>query len=224
MMLRYRMYCTVARWQLNVIRAGLIGLLCLPLGPAPTRAQDAPPTGSIEACLAPHGEREQYLAGLIATGWRDLPPDGRDAALAMLADAYLPVTGQIDGTWADHLANRESALIFWTDLAQNRTLMQREGFVLLLAGFRDDDDKMRVECWTAGPVSPVTDDFFALIGAVYQSEGVTMTQVNLPATDDRPATELFVSRLTPPLAVDPPLAATDGLRTRIVFAMQEGAR
>lgn len=189
--------------------------------PAQAGAQGIAPAGTVEACLAAHGERERYLAELMASGWRDVPPDGRLAALAMLADTYLPVTGQIDGTWADHLASRAAALEFWTDLAQNRTLLAREGAVLLLAGFRDDNSKMRVECWKAGPQTPVTDDFFALVGAVYQSEGVTMTQVNLPATEDRPATELFVIRLDPAMPADPPLAATDGLRTRIVFSMPE---
>lgn len=198
---------------------GLIGALCLIFNAALARAEPAPYTGSIEACLSDHGSRERYLAGLMSGGWRDVPPDQREGALRMLADAYLPVTGTIDGTWADHLANRGAALAFWADLARNRTILSRGGVVLLLAGFRDDNATMRVECWTAGPQNPVTDDLFALIGAVYQSEGVSMTQVNLPATDTRPATELFVSRLDPAFPADPPLAATDGLRSRIVFAM-----
>ena len=121
------------------------------------------------------------------------------------------------------MARRAEARAFWADLAQNRTLLSREGFVLLLAGFRDDNGTMRVECWTAGPASAVTDDLFSLIGTAYGTDGVTMTQVNLAATADRPATELFVSRLSPPVPVDPPLAATDGLRTKIVLDPDEAA-
>ena len=211
------------RRPMAALRAGQVCLFCFGCWTAPVLAQDGAPTTSIEACLATHGERERYLAGLMAAGWRDVFPDQRDTALAMLADAFLPVTGQIDGTWADHVAVRRSALDFWTALARNRTLMSRDGVVLLLAGFRDDNGTMRVECWAAGPPSPMTDDFFALIGAAYQSEGVSMTQVNMAARDDRPATELFVSRLEPLPPLDPPLAATDGLRTRIVFAMGEVA-
>lgn len=186
---------------------------------ASARAQDAMPSlaavGSVEPCLATHGERDMYRAGLEATGWVDVAPRSRPDALAMLADAFVPVTGLLDGSWATHMANRAAARTFWADLANNRTLMQREGWVLLLAGFRDDDGTLRVECWTAGPLSPVTDDFFALIGVIWQTEGVSISQVNLPATDTRPATELFVSRLTAPAPPDPPLAATDGLRTLI---------
>jgi hypothetical protein len=193
------------------------GALALPAAAQPATS------GSVEPCLQPHGDRDLYHDGLAATGWVDLAEDQRAGGLAMLADAFLPVTGQIGGTWADHMAHRPAARAFWDDLAQNRILMWRDGVVLLLAGFRDDSGDMRVECWTAGPHTDTTDDFFALIGQVWQSEGVTMTQVNLPADANRPATELFISRLSPPVAADPPLTATDGLRTRITFALAQAS-
>jgi len=194
-------------------------MMCAATAGAQDAAQNAAPntapSGSVEPCLAPHGDRDLYRAGLTATGWVDVAPQSRPDALAMLADAFVPVTGLLDGSWDTHMANRAAARAFWADLADNRTLMQRDGWVLLLAGFRDDDGTLRVECWTAGPTSPVTDDFFALIGEIWQTDGVSISQVNLPASDTRPATELFVSRLTPPAPPDPPLAATDGLRTRV---------
>ena len=193
--------------------AGRVMIAALALAPLPALAQ----SGSVEPCLAAHGNRDLYRADLALVGWTDLPQDQRAAGLAMLADVYLPVTAPGDGTWAGLMAGRAGARAFWDDLAGTRTLMTRDGAVLLLAGFRDDNGDVRVECWAAGPRSEVTDSFFQMIGQVWQTEGVQMTQVNLPATSDRPTTEVFVSRLTPPVAVDPPLAATDGLRTRITI-------
>lgn len=212
----------VARVFVGLI-AGLGVILWAALVQADEDAARPTYSGSVEPCLSPHGERDLYHAGLIQTGWADIAQDGRAAALAMLADAFLPVTGQLDGTWATHLANRAAARTFWLDLANGRTLMARDGHVLLLAGFRDDTGDYRVECWTAGPATSVTDDFFGLIGVIWQTEGVSISQVNLPATDARPATELFISRLTPPSPPDPPLAATDGLRTRISFVLPVAA-
>ena len=195
--------------------------------PPPAYAPVAEPTaaysGSMEPCLMPHGQRDLYRAGLMATGWVDISEAGRPVAIAMLADAFLPITGAMDGLWADHLAHRPASYQFWTDMAQNRTLMEREGRILLLAGFLDPSGEMRVECWTAGPETASTDSFFLLAGQVWQSEGVTMTQLNIPETQATAATEILVSRITPPAPMQPPLAASDGLRTTTIFPMREGS-
>ena len=177
-------------------------------------------SGSMEPCLLGHGQRDLYRAGLLATGWVDISEAGRPVAIAMLADAFLPITGAMDGPWEDHLAHRPASHQFWAEMAQNRTLMEREGRILLLAGFLDANGEMRVECWTAGPQTTATDSFFLLAGQVWQSEGVMMTQLNIPATEVTAESEILVSRITPPGPMDPPLAASDGLRTTTIFPMQ----
>lgn len=176
-------------------------------------------SGSMEPCLAPHGDRDLYHDGLLSTGWVDVSDAGREVAVAMIADAFLPITGPLGSPWDEVIAHRAGSRAFWTDLAQGRTLMEREGWVLLLAGFRDDNGEMRVECWSAGPESPATDGFFALAGQMMQGDGVQMTALGIAPDGTHPATELLVSRLVPPAPPDPPLAATDGLRTRITFLL-----
>lgn len=178
-------------------------------------------SGSIEPCLSPHGDRDRYLDGLLSVGWTQVRDQDRQAALAVLADTFLPAIGQIDSGWPDHMAFRAAAAAFWADLSRNRILMTREDQVLLLAGFATDQGEMVVECWVAGPQTRATDDFLILAGTAYQGDGVVMTQLNMSATPDRPRTEIFVSRLTPPVPVDPPLAGTDGLRSRITFDRPE---
>lgn len=178
-------------------------------------------SGSMEPCLAPHGDRDTYRADLLSTGWVDVSEAGRAVAVAMIADAFLPVTGPLGERWDAVIAHRAEARVFWTDLAQGRTLMEREGWVLLLAGFRDDNGEMRVECWSAGPESAATDGFFALAGQMMQGDGVQMTALGIPAGPDHAETEILVSRLVPPTEPEPPLAATDGLRTTVIFPMSE---
>lgn len=187
----------------------------------PTQQPVVPDTysGSMEPCLLGHGQRDLYRDGLLATGWVDISEAGRAVAIAMLADAFLPITGAMDGAWEEHLAYRPASHQFWADMAQNRSLMEREGRILLLAGFLDANGEMRVECWSAGPETTVTDSFFLLAGQVWQSEGVMMTQLDIPATAVTPQSEIFVSRIIPPSPMQPPLAASDGLRTTTIFPM-----
>ncbi len=185
--------------------------------PCATLADITSYSGTVEPCLSPHGDRDQYHAGLETVGWTDIAQGDRAAALAVLADTFLPATGQIDASWTDHMAYRAQARGFWDDLSQNRILMERDDQVLLLAGFAMDTGEMVVECWVAGPQTNATDNFLALAGVAYQGDGVVMTQLNLPDDPTRPKTEIFVSRITPPDPIDPPLAGTDGLRTRITF-------
>jgi hypothetical protein len=177
-------------------------------------AEPATYTGTVEPCFSGHGDRDLYRAGLTATGWTDLPDEARPNALDMLSDAYLPIILGVDQPLEALVARRAEARLFWEDLARNRTLMGRDGQVLLLAGFLSPDGKMIVECWVAGPETTVTDDMMTLIGATYEAPGIRMAQVNLPAADTRPPSELFVSRLS---LQSPTLAATDALRTRITF-------
>jgi hypothetical protein len=196
---------------------GLIAALALIFAASLARAAEPGSySGTVEPCLSPHGDRDLYLAGLAGTGWTDLDPAARDTALDMLADAYLPIILGVDLPLDALVARRDEARAFWDDLSQNRTLMGRDGQVLLLAGFLSPEGQMIVECWVAGPEDPVTDDIMSLIGATYDAPGIRMAQVNLPASDTRPATELFVSRLS---LASPTLAATDALRTRITFTM-----
>lgn len=196
--------------------------LCLSSGPV--LAQDpADYSGSIEPCLSPHGDRDLYLEGLQTVGWTPVADENRDAALAVLADTFLPAIGQIDSGWPDHMEFRAEAATFWADLSQGRILMTREDQVLLLAGFATAEGEMVVECWVAGPETRATDDFLILAGIAYQGDGVVMTQLNIPENPTRPRTEIYVSRLTPPVPVDPPLAGTDGLRSRITFVRPETA-
>lgn len=206
----------VALPALAILLGALLGAASLA---APALAQDPPAySGSMEPCLAPHGDRDLYRAGLQSTGWVDVSEAGREVAVAMIADAFLPVTATAIGLpWPDLVASRAEARAFWTDLSQGRTIMEREGRVLLLAGFRDDTGEMRVECWTAGPQDAATDGFFALAGEVLHSDGVWMAALGIAADDQHPRTEILVSRLAPPAPVDPALAATDGLRTTITF-------
>jgi len=194
---------------------GLIAALALIFAASLVRAADPGPyTGTVEPCLSDHGDRDRYRAGLNGTGWTDLDPVARDRALDMLADAYLPIILGVDLPLETLVNRRDEARAFWEDLSRNRTLMGREDQVLLLAGFLSPEGQMIVECWVAGPENPVTDDMMALIGATYDAPGIRMAQANLVATDTRPATELFVSRLS---LASPTLAATDALRTRITF-------
>jgi hypothetical protein len=194
---------------------GLIAALALIFAASLVRAADPGPyTGTVEPCLSGHGDRDRYRAGLNGTGWTDLDPVARDRALDMLADAYLPIILGVDLPLETLVTRRDEARAFWEDLSRNRTLMGREDQVLLLAGFLSPEGQMIVECWVAGPENPVTDDMMALIGATYDAPGIRMAQANLVATDTRPATELFVSRLS---LSSPTLAATDALRTRITF-------
>lgn len=194
---------------------GLIAALALIFAASLVRAADPGPyTGTVEPCLSGHGDRDRYRAGLNGTGWTDLDPTARDRALDMLADAYLPIILGVDLPLETLVTRRDEARAFWEDFSRNRTLMGREDQVLLLAGFLSPEGQMIVECWVAGPENPVTDDMMALIGATYDAPGIRMAQANLVATDTRPATELFVSRLS---LASPTLAATDALRTRITF-------
>ncbi len=103
----------------------------------------------------------------------------------MLADAYLPITGDVDGTWDAHMAHRAAARAFlgrsgpepYPDGA--RRVRPVAGRVPRRYG------EMRVECWNCRPRKAApTDNFFALLGQIWQGDGTVMTQVNLPATAD----------------------------------------
>jgi hypothetical protein len=199
-----------------------VAMLTLPATGVLARAQEtAVYSGSAEPCLSPHGDRDRYREGLESVGWTIVPDGDRAAALGVLADTFLPVTVEFGGGWADHTGPRAAAIAFWEDLARNRMLMTRDGQILLLAGFATDLGEMIVECWVAGPETRATDDFLILAGIAYQGDGVVMTQLNIAPSADRPSTEIFVSRLSPPAEIDPPLAGTDGLRTRITFMRPE---
>ena len=171
-------------------------------------------SGTVEPCLSGHGDRDRYQTGLASTGWEAIAPEGRGQALDMLTDAYLPVILGPDLPVDVLLSRRAEARAFWDDFTRNRTLMTREGQVLLLAGLRSETGEMTVECWVAGPTAAVTDDLFDLVGPTLTAPGVRMAQINLPADATRPRTELLLSRLSPE---GPALSATDGLRTTIRF-------
>jgi hypothetical protein len=209
----------------QVMRRGgqrLLIALALLAGPATAGAQDRGLAAAVAPCLAPHGLRDVYQTDLGALGWVTLPDDQRQAAQAMIADAFLPLTsGLFDVPFADLMTQRAAARDFWADLARNRMILWRDGAVLLVAGFRDDDGSMRVECWMAGPENAATDDALALIGQVWRAEGLALTEIALAASADDPTTTILISRSTPPAAVDPALAATDGLRTRITFRRED---
>jgi hypothetical protein len=197
--------------------------LSLMLLAVPAGATDGPTmAAAVAPCLSPHGQRDQYQADLTAQGWVTLPDDQREAGLAMISDAFLPLTGgQIDAPWDILQDSRAVARAFWADLAGSRLMMWRDGVVLLLAGFRDEDGSLRVECWTAGPENTATDDAFALIGEIAGGGGARITQLQLAPVDGAPDTSILVVRVTPPTTPEPPLAATDGLRTRIVLTEKE---
>ena len=199
----------------------MVAVVLALLAPCAAVADMTSYTGTVEPCLSPHGDRDQYHTGLQSTGWTDIADADRAVALLVLADTFLSATGQIDASWADHMAYRAQAQGFWDDLSTNRILMEREDQVLLLAGFATDLGEMIVECWIAGPQNNATDNFLALAGVAYQGDGVLMTQLNLPDDPTRPKTEIFVSRITSPTPIDPPLAGMDGLRTRITFMRPE---
>lgn len=194
---------------------GLIAALALIFAASLGRAAEPGAyTGTVEPCLSGHGDRDRYRDGLTATGWADITLDARPTALAMLADAYLPIILGVDQPLELLVARRDEARAFWEDLSRNRLILGRDGQVLLLAGFLSPEGRMIVECWVAGPEVAVTDDLMGLIGATYSAPGIRMAQVNLPASGTRPETELFVSRIS---LESPTLAATDALRTRITF-------
>jgi len=194
---------------------GLIMALALIFAASFTRPAAAQGySGTVEPCLSAHGDRNRYEAGLTSTGWAALAPEGRDRALDMLTDAYLPVILGPELPVGSLVARRAEARGFWEDFSRNRTLMSREGQVLLLAGLRTAEGEMTVECWVAGPAAAVTDDLFDLVGPTLTAPGVRMAQINLPAAATRPRTELLVSRLSPE---GPTVSATDGLRTTIRF-------
>jgi hypothetical protein len=194
---------------------GLIAALAVIFAASFARAGNAQVySGTVEPCLSGHGDRDTYLAGLKGTGWTDIAPESRANALDMLADAYLPIILGVDQPLPALVARRAEARAFWEDLSQNRSILVRDGQVLLLAGFLSPEGRMIVECWVAGPTISVTDDMMNLIGATYEAPGIRMAQVNIPAQDDRPDAEIFVSRLS---LTSPTLAATDALRTRVTF-------
>ena len=200
----------------DVLWLGLIGVLGIILAASVTRPAAAQTyTGTIEPCLSTHGDRDRYLAGLAATGWTEVPQDGRAAALDMLTDAYLPAILGTDLAVTELVSRRAEARAFWDDFSRNRIVLAREGQVLLLSGIVTNTDEMVVECWVAGPAAPVTDDLLDLVGPMIAIPGLEMAQINLPAEGDRPVTEYLVSRLS---LKSPALAATDGLRTTIRFA------
>lgn len=174
-------------------------------------------SGVLEPCLLPHGNPETYRATLHAVGWTDIPADGRAGALERLAEVWLPVTGRIEGSWAEHLAHRPQARAFWADIADRRTLMERDGMVLLLAGFEDLRGNLRVECWTAGDMGPMTQSFFDLLGSGFEQDGIRMTQIEVPAADSFPQTGYFIIRMQPPAAFAEHLTGGDGIRTTITF-------
>jgi len=189
-----------------------------PETPAPEIPENAVTvTGILEPCLLPHGDPETYRATLRAVGWSDIATEQRPDALDRLTDVWLPVTGRIDGSWDDHLAHRADARAFWADFVGQRTLMERDGKVLLLAGFEDARGNLRVECWTAGPANPMTDSFFALLGYGYDADGIQMTQIIVPANDAFPETEYFILRLAPPPALTGRITGGDGIRTTITI-------
>lgn len=194
---------------------GLIMALALIFAASLTRRAEAQTySGTIEPCLSTHGERDLYRAGLIETGWTDIPADARPAALDMLTDAWLPIILGTELPIETLIARRAEARAFWEDFSRNRTVMERQEQVLLLAGIVSDDGQMIVECWVAGPAAAVTDDLIGLVGAMISSPGIEMAQINLAADSDRPETEFLVTRLS---LESPTLAATDGLRTTILF-------
>jgi hypothetical protein len=174
-------------------------------------------SGTVEPCLLPHGKPEVYRATLRGVGWSDIPEADRPAAIDRLMRMWLPITGQVEGSWADHIAHIPQALAFWSGFAANRTLMQRDDQVLALAGIAETDATLRVECWIAGGRSQVTDYFFDLVGPVYENQGVKITQIGVPLSDSMPETDYLLIRLTPPAELAAEIPGGDGMRTGITF-------
>lgn len=174
-------------------------------------------SGTVEPCLLQHGNPETYRATLRAVGWADVADADRAAAVDRLMRLWLPVTGMVDGSWDDHVAHLTDALAYWTGFTANRTLMQRGGQVLALAGIAETDEILRVECWIAGDTSMVTDYFFDLVGLAHDNAGVQITQIGVPANDDLPETDYLLIRLTPPAAYSAIIPGGDGMRTGITI-------
>jgi hypothetical protein len=188
--------------------AGLVAALAVVAVPA--AAQPSLPDW-LSPCLADRGDRDRYRAALADAGWDTATGPDRAAALAALADAFLPsITDSVD--WADRDLRVEAAAE-WDEFLADAPLFLRDGAALHLAGYRSDGPLMAVECWVALPDPALTEPPLAAGRADARLETYDGFVMVTAEWDESPtqAVTLRAVRLAPPADLRPPLAATDAL-------------
>ena len=208
---------------------GLILLSSFAYGAADTDPLSPP----FDTCYVPLSGKNDYLTGLQAEGWTDA--DDRIAAMARLIDAFLPINAPQPTDWAGMMDYRSGAAAADAmTLMNGRAILEQDGATLLLAGYMVPDGRLQVECAIALADDRLTNDFFegteADIGHDADEElnaeedhdhidlnGYRMvTYSGIVEGDDAEAT-IYVMQLVPESDPVPPLAASNGVLTRLTF-------
>lgn len=182
---------------------------------APPAMAQGPAGPNIEACQAAHFEHDRYREDLQAAGWLPVAEDHRQAAIAALADAFLPVI-ETDNP-ADRAAWRALSLSVLQATAENRLIMVMPGAAVMVTGFEADDGTRRVECWMALQDGALVD---GLIDAAEAPDGIDPAEPGYAvygpvALDERRDFTVVATRHLPLPGMVP--AATHGLMTRTDF-------
>lgn len=187
-------------------------LLAAALAISTGAARASEPRINIEACQAGHFERDRYRDDLQAEGWQTIAEDQREAAIAQLADAFLPLVLTAD--YDDRDAWRAESLAVFQAEAEGRLIMAQPGAVLLMAGLGADDGSLRVDCWVALQDGTLVD---ALIHAAETPDGMDPANPGYAVygpNELEPGRELtLVASRHPPLPGQS-LAASHGLLSR----------
>lgn len=191
--------------------------ICLGLASGSVLAQEAELTSGLEPCIAPHFEPARYVAELEAAGWVALAEDGREPALAALAEGFMPL---LSPDWvADPAAARAQQRVDWATRTTGRAVMQRGDLVLHIGGDRHEDGRTRVLCWVSAPQGNAT---MAELWQIWTNAGRTdqdgpVTRAAIPETPiEGGATFAVFAVSVDPAVVTPPLAAGQGMLTQLI--------
>ena len=202
----------------GVCATALRGAAFVALCTAPAYALDADPdrlSPSFDACYEVLDGKDAYVTALNAEGWLDAAD--RAAAVNRLSDALLPINATAAQTWAEIVTYRETAAAADIErLTRGRAVLEQEGATLLLAGYRDDANRLLIECAIALADDRLTNDFFATEEIDFE-EGVRMTSFHESDRPDGTEATIFVVQLAPESEPTPPLAASDAVLTRLVI-------
>ncbi len=188
---------------------------------------------SFDTCYETRSGKADYVAGLNSEGWQDA--NDRSGAIARLIDAFLPINAPQPTDWAGMMAYRAgAALSDAVSLTDGRAILEQDGATLLLAGYVDVDGRLLVECSIALPDDKLTNNFFegtevemdhglleetdpTLDHDHQELNGFRMVSYSGALDDTGAEATIYVMQLVPETEPVPPLAAFNGVVTRLTL-------
>jgi hypothetical protein len=176
----------------------------------------------VEPCVATHNDPSRYLADLGALGWQPIAAESRDAALAWLSDAFLPLSeADFDyATAGDVSGRRAEQMQRWDAMTDGRNILVRGQQVLFIGGDTAVDGRRRVSCWMAAASG---DPLMAGLFDIWRDAGLarsgpTVTRGGVPETPlPQGGGTLSVRGVQTVPGASPGLSAHEGLLIRVTL-------